>query len=263
MTSVARPPLALLPYGFADPAWLDTAVSRALMEAVAAGEAPESLRIFRPGRVLAFGPADRFAPGYDAARASARAAGFVPVERLAGGRAAVFHEGTIALAWTFAPGRVDGIRARFAEASGLVAEALRRLGVDARVGEVPGEYCPGAFSVNAGGRTKLAGLGQRVTAGAAHVGGVIVVDGADLVREPLRGVYAALGIDWDPATAGGVSSEVGPVTWDEAASALLEVASERHDVRLETLDPAIVERAAASGRSAGAGSHRAPAKTGH
>ena len=42
---------------------------------------------------------------------------------------------------------------------------LGRLGVDARVGEVPGEYCPGAFSVNARGRIKLAGVGQRLISG--------------------------------------------------------------------------------------------------
>ena len=38
---------------------------------------------------------------------------------------------------------------RFEEVAGLIADALRALGVDARVGEVPGEYCPGAYSVNA------------------------------------------------------------------------------------------------------------------
>ena len=37
--------------------------------------------------------------------------------------------------------------------SGLVRDALSRVGVaDPRVGEVPGEYCPGAYSVNARGR---------------------------------------------------------------------------------------------------------------
>jgi len=36
-----------------------------------------------------------------------------------------------------------------------MAAAFRRLGVDARVGEVSGEYCPGAHSVNARGATKL------------------------------------------------------------------------------------------------------------
>ena len=56
--------------------------------------------------------------------------------------------------------------------------ALQRLGVDARVGEVPREYCPGDYCVNARGQTKLAGIGQRLIKGAWHIGGVIVVDEA-------------------------------------------------------------------------------------
>ena len=70
------------------------------------------------------------------------------------------------------------------------------LGVDARVGEVAGEYCPGEFSVNARGAAKLAGIGQRVVVGGAHVGGVIVVRGAGRIREVLTPIYEALEIDW-------------------------------------------------------------------
>ena len=91
--------------------------------------------------------------------------GFEPVVRLAGGRAAAFHEGTLAFAWaTPAERPVAGTRERFERLAGIVAAALRGLGVDARVGEIPGEYCPGAWSVNARGRTKLAGIGQRLIA---------------------------------------------------------------------------------------------------
>ena len=54
--------------------------------------------------------------------------------------------------------------------------ALCSLGVDARIGEVAGEYCPGKYSVNARGATKIMGVGQRLARHAAHVGGVIVVN---------------------------------------------------------------------------------------
>ena len=40
--------------------------------------------------------------------------------------------------------------------------ALQRLGLDARLGELAGEYCPGEFSVNLAGRSKVMGVGQRV-----------------------------------------------------------------------------------------------------
>jgi octanoyl-[GcvH]:protein N-octanoyltransferase len=102
-----------------------------------------------------------------------------------------------------------------------VARALRRLGADARVGEVPREYCPGAWSVNARGRTKLAGIGQRLIAGGAHAGGVIVVTGSELLRGALEPVYEALELDWDPATAGSVEDEVPGVGLDAVEEAII------------------------------------------
>jgi len=102
---------------------------------------------------------------------------------------------------------MENTHARFEATAELMAAALARLGVDARVGEVPREYCPGAYSVNAGGRRKLVGVGQRVIARAAHVGGVIIVAQSERVRAVLEPVYRALGLDWDPATAGAATSD--------------------------------------------------------
>jgi lipoate-protein ligase A len=201
---------------------LDTAVSRALLEAVAAGEAPETLRLYRPDDVLAFSGIDAASAGFAEAVAAARAQGFAPALRLAGGRAAVFHCETLAFAWAMPASDLrGGIQERFDTVAALVAAALRRLGVDARVGEVPGEYCPGAHSVNARGAVKLMGVGQRVVRGAAHVGGVVVVRDSERVRRVLEPVYAALGLPFDPATVGAIEDEIGPVTRDEVAEALL------------------------------------------
>ena len=85
---------------------------------------------------------------------------------------------------------------------------------------MPREYCPGDYSVNARGQTKLAGIGQRLIKGAWHIGGVIVVDEGERVRDVLVPVYEALGLDWDPATAGAVADEVPGVTWEDAVGAL-------------------------------------------
>jgi lipoate-protein ligase A len=224
---------------------LDTAFSRALLDLVAAGEAPETFRLYRPDDVLAFSGVDAAAPGFAAAVAAARAAGFAAALRLAGGRAAVFHAETLAFAWTIpAPDPREGIRARFEALADLVAAALRRLGVDARVGEVPGEYCPGEHSVNARGATKLMGVGQRVIRGAAHVGGVVVVGGSDRVRAALGPVYAAMGVAWRPETAGSVADEIGPVTPDEVAAALDTELAARHElVRGGAAIDAALERA--------------------
>lgn len=201
---------------------LDAAVSRALLEAVAKGAQPETLRLYRPDDVLAFSGLDAASPGFARAVAAARAAGFAPALRLAGGRAAVFHTGTLAFAWAMPAAALrTGIQERFDAVAALVAAALRRLGVDARVGEVPGEYCPGAHSVNARGRVKLMGVGQRVVRGGAHVGGVIVVHGSERVRAALEPVYAALGLAFDPASAGAVEDEVAGVGCEDVAAALV------------------------------------------
>ena len=221
-----------------DPA-LDAAVSRATLERVAAGELPETLRLARPGRVVAFAKRDLLAPGYAEAVAAARAVGFGSVTRLAGGRAAVFHEGTLELAHAVPdPDPRPGIHERFEAEASLIAEALHSLGVDARVGEVPGEYCPGRWSVNAGGIRKLAGIGQRVIHGGAHVGTVVVVEDAESIRRVLEPVYAALELDWDPETVGAAERP-----WQAVNDALLAAYATRYELVPGTLDPETLELA--------------------
>lgn len=232
---------------------LDAALSHALMVRVAAGELPETLRISRPGPAVAFGKRDVVSDGYGVAVAAARSAGFEAVERLAGGRASAFHEGT--LHFGHAVRDADpraGVTRRFEETAALVARAFGRLGVDARVGEVAGEYCPGEHSVNARGAVKLMGLGQRVVGGGAYLGGVVVVDGADRVREVLTPVYEALELDWDPATAGSLAAERSRTDWATTTAALEAEYGERYALQPVALDAetaALAERLAAEHRS--------------
>jgi octanoyl-[GcvH]:protein N-octanoyltransferase len=230
-------PLRVIGDSFPDDPALDVAVSRALLEQVAAGRLPEILRLTRPGPVVAFGKRDAVSPGYAAAASAARERGFEAVLGLAGGRAAAFHELTIAFGHAGGdPAPRLGVDRRFELVAETLAAALRRLGVDARVGEVPGEYCPGRYSVNARGRSKLVGVSQRVIAGAAHVGGLVVVDGAERVREVLVPVYAALGLDWDPATAGGVADEVPGIGHEQVAEAIRAEYAARYELVPAELD---------------------------
>jgi octanoyl-[GcvH]:protein N-octanoyltransferase len=223
--------IRLIRDGVPDPPERDTAISHAILRRVSDGLAPETLRLHRPGAVVAFGPQDRLSPGFAAAVRAGRARGYGSVLRLAGGRAAVFHQGTIAFSWvTPDPSPRTGIRSRFGELAGILTEAFIDLGVDARVGEVPGEYCPGEFSVNARGQTKLMGVGQRLVQNAAHVGGVIVVSGTDRIRSVLVSVYEALGMEWDPSTAGSLEDEAPGLTWEDAAGAVLRRFEERYDL---------------------------------
>jgi lipoate-protein ligase A len=236
--------LVLLREGFPSPVGLDTAVSSALLRRVSDGAFPAALRLHRPGPIVAFGPQDRHTPGYAAAVAAARGAGFGAVERLAGGRAAVFHEGTISFSWvTPDPTPRLRIRERFGSISQIMAEAFRRLGIEARVGEVPGEYCPGGFSVNARGRRKLMGVGQRLVQHAAHVGGVVVVDGSDRIRDVLIPVYEALGLAWDPATVGALADEDPAITWEDAVAAIGAAFAERYALRPSDIPTDLLDEA--------------------
>jgi len=240
-----RPRLRLIRQGFPDRPAYGTGVSEAILTRVAAGELPATLRLHRPARELAFSKQDRAAPGFRTAVEVARDAGFEPVVRLAGGRAALFHEGTLAIAWATPEERpVAGTHQRFERLAGIVTAAARALGVDARVGEIPGEYCPGAWSVNARGRVKLAGIGQRLITGGAHAGGVLVVTDGALVRTTLEPIYAALGLDWDPGTAGSVADEVSGTTMDDAERALLAEIEREFELVEAELDPETLELAA-------------------
>jgi octanoyl-[GcvH]:protein N-octanoyltransferase len=230
--------LRLIRHSFPDQPELSTEVSRTILRRVAAGELPPTIRIHRPGDEVAFGRQDVASPGYAAAAEAARAAGFAAVERLAGGRAAVFHQGTIAIARAYSdPQPPKRTYARFEEMAGLIAAALRGLGVDARVGEVPGEYCPGAYSINARGTAKLAGIGQRMIRGGAHMGGVVVASGGLGITRVLEPVYRALELDWNPATSGSVSDELGrEVDPGEIEDALLAELAKRYDLVDAELD---------------------------
>jgi lipoate-protein ligase A len=238
---------------FPDRPAFDTALSRAILLRVGAGALPETVRLGRPGPMVAFGRQDVASANYEAAVRAARAGGFEAVERLAGGRAAVFHERTIAIAHAVADhDPKPRTRSRFEEVAQLVANALSTLGIDARVGEVKGEYCPGEHSVNARGVVKLAGFGQRLIKGAAHVGGVVVVAGSDRVRNILVPVYEALELDWDPATVGSVEDELGSGDLEAVERAILEALAARYELEEATFDAetlALAEQLAARHRS--------------
>ncbi len=207
------------------PPALEVAVSHALVERVSEGALGPVLRIYRPAPTLAFGRLDAIAPGFAAAAAAARAHGFEPVVRAPGGHAVAYHDGCLVVDELIpAEDPIAGLQDRFARSGEWLAEALRTLGVDARVGRVDGEFCPGDFTVSARGRVKLVGTAQRVVRHASLLAAsVAVTDGAAL-RAVLTDVYAALELDWDPATAGAIEDDVPGVTLDAVEQAILETA---------------------------------------
>jgi octanoyl-[GcvH]:protein N-octanoyltransferase len=240
----AMTPLRIVRDAFTEDPALDTAVSRALLLRASDGEIPETFRLHVPGRVVAFGKRDTLEPGYPAAVAVTRQNGFAPIERLAGGRAAVFTRHTLAFAWTIPdPDPRRGIYDRFRRLSALMVGAFGRLGVASDVGEIPGEYCPGDYSVHHAGRIKLMGVGQRLARRAAHVGGVVVVDRSEDVRNILVDVYAALGLHWEPETAGALTDVHPGITLQAAADAVLEELAGHRTIVPDEISTATVDLA--------------------
>ena len=242
-----RPPLRLVTASFPGDAVLEAAFSSALLALVGDG-APPAFRIARPGPAVSFGRLDRLAPGYEAAVEAARAHGFEPVLRVGGGRAAAIHEQAIAFglaAPAVGSGRSEShstTTERFVAMADLTRSALWRLGILAEVGELPGEYCRGAWSLHAGG-VKLAGLSQRVTRKGTWTEGFLVVRDGQRVREVLTAVYEALGLTWDPRTAGALSDLEDSITWEAAAAALRHELAERYELTEAGGDPAALELA--------------------
>lgn len=237
--------LTLIEEAFPDRGAMDVALSHSILSAVARGEMDGVFRLHVPGPTVAFGRADRMTPGYPDAVRAATAHGFTAVERLAGGRAAVFHETTLAFSWAV-PDPDPSARTihRFEVISSLMRQAFQALGVDARIGELKGEYCPGQWSINVGDRVKVMGVGQRLVRGAAHVGGVVVVDNGHRIRDVLIPVYRALGLDWDPRTAGSLADRSPGLDNKKVSMAIVEAFASRFSLERGTLPDKIIDEAA-------------------
>lgn len=221
-----------------DPA-VELAVSLAILRQVSAGEADDAVHVHRPSvPVLAFGRRDTRRPGFAEAVALGREAGFAPLVRAVGGRAVAYTES--ALVVDVVRREIDpteGMQRRFEEMGGAYADALRRLGVDARVGAVPGEYCPGAQSVNAGGTVKLVGTAQRTVRDAWLFSSLVVVSDHERLRPVLREVYRCLDQELDERSVGSVLGAQPAVSEQALVGAVIEATMRGALVEPVPLDP--------------------------
>lgn len=183
----------------------------------AAGVQRRILRITRPRPTMAFGRRDERLPGFGRAVAAVVAAGFIAAVRPVGGTFAPMHEGSLVVDEFGWSAEAQWPAARFDRHAALLAEVFASYGVDARVGEVPGEYCPGAHSVNRDGRVKLSGTAQRVARGAWVVSSVIQVTSVEPLLAVTAQVAAALDRPVRAETIGALSDTVPDVDIDEVA----------------------------------------------
>jgi len=233
-----------------DPA-LDIAVTHALLRAVAEGRRADALRVYRPGPTAAFGRLDVLRPGFARACAVAREHDLEPVVRPAGGHVAPYGPDAVIVEHVTREEDVTaGLQDRFGQQATLLRDVLAALGADVRIGELPGEYCPGAYSINVGGRSKVAGIAQRAVRGAALTTAVVTVTGGPALRAAIAAVYAALDLDVEPAVAGALDEAVPGVTPDAVAA---RVAAAYGDPPPAELDGELLDAARAL-----AGRHRVP-----
>ncbi len=200
------------------------------------GPDPELLRAYSPAPTAAFSRRDTLRPGYEAAVAAVRELGFTPVVRPQGGSLAVYHRGSVVVDHVLrTPDASRDPIERFRRFAALHAAVLTGLGADARIGAVPGEYCPGDHSVNLGGTRKVVGSAQRVTRDGWLFSSIVQVTGASALRGPLTAAYARLGYDFDPATVGTLEDDLPGVTVEAVTAALLAAYGVRPDQAVSML----------------------------
>ena len=185
----------------------------------------EVAHVYRPpGRVVVFGRREVKAPGFPAAVRAAREAGFEPLVRAAGGRAVAYTEQSVVVHHvSHDPDPTQGHDARFIGFGHALVDALGDLGVAAQLGAVPGEYCPGAHSVNARGEAKLVGTAQRILRRSWLFASLVVVGDEAELRSVLAQVYGHLDQPFDPRAVGSLSAENPSLDADVVLRSLVSV----------------------------------------
>jgi lipoate-protein ligase A len=194
------------------------------------------------GPTVAFTRRDLRSPGIVQATAVAQAAGFETAVRSPGGRMVAYDAGAVIVDHLTRTADHHGTFERNAEQHAAV---IRSLGdIDARVGEVEGEYCPGEFTVNVGGRVKVVGSAQRITSTGALFSTVVQVAVGERVRHVIADVSAALGYELDESTVAGIADTAPGITAHRVVTALVSDYRRRLGAIDAGLDPRVVAHAA-------------------
>ena len=192
-------------HGRADTPRADVALTRRLVEE----SNRDTLRVWTPHKVVAFGRRDTTREGYDRAREAAITRGYTPLARSVGGHAVAFSGATVAFALVSpSDGEQAGITARYEWALDRVETAFDALGVAVSRTEPSGSFCPGAHSLSNQG--KIVGLAQRVHRDRSLTSGIIVVRDHKELADVLAPVYDALSIPFDAESVGSVARAGGP-----------------------------------------------------
>jgi len=161
-----------------------------LLEAVRAGTAPPTARIWENSRCLVAARSERNLAGLEAARRDLAARGCPLLVRESGGTAVPHAPGILHLSLAFRPPErpVCTLESVYGALGLPLLRTLERVGLAAAFGDAPGSFCDGRFNLLVGDR-KVAGTAQRWRArpGATAPGrGAILAHALLLVRGDVR-----------------------------------------------------------------------------
>ena len=161
-----------------------------LFDRVAAGFAPDTVRVWRTAPCIVVPRRDALSPTFDVAAAACAALGWPVVIRESGGSAFPIGPATVqvSVVRSTGPGRAPSAGALYRQLCEPIVSALLESGVPATVESTPGSMCDGTHNICVDGR-KLAGTAQRQRR---------LPDGSTLV---LLNAALAVGGPWEPAVA--------------------------------------------------------------
>ncbi len=195
------------------------------------------VRIYRPAPTVAFSGLEQRLPGFADAVGQALVFGFEPVVRPAGGRMVAIDEGWVVIdIITPEPYLSVAHRDVYQEFGATFVSLLRDLGVDAAMGAVEGEYCPGDYSVNARGAVKLVGTAQRVRRGARLFSACIPFSISFNVATLFERINASLALDWNPQTLGSIDQEAPGLSIEDLEAALINTFAPQVDSPISLTD---------------------------
>ncbi|CAN5573036.1 biotin/lipoate A/B protein ligase family protein [soil metagenome] len=242
----------LVPARFEDPVTA-YGYQRMVFEQVASGARPTTISVTASARHVGVTRRDTHRPGFDEAVRVSNEEGYPVMVRGSGGGATAADKGTFGFSIVRPAG--DGgirqdIRDRYDEAAALVLGAFSRLGIEAEVGEVREEFCPGDHSVRVGGwgqGMKVVGIAQRITRRATSVGGIVLVHGEEELAKVLEKVYRAMELPFRTGSVGSLHRAGLEAGVEEVIEAFAEEAEARYGAKRVTVDSETLEAARRTG----------------